>query len=134
MTTATKPMKINAHNTAALEAALEAAQARASVRTQDAGDVARDVARAEDALAARGIPAAARVGCRIVTLPAYGTIAASYHGTPEATRVTAERFPSGWFVTEIARVSCPKKNRDELHFSDKAIAAVTATMRAGVRF
>lgn len=101
-------MKINVTSTDKLAAAITEAEGQSRVRLIAPTDVQRAVARIEKRLVDL-LPKKVWSGLRFEVNPAGESVANAYKGVPMSTHVTVERFPSGWFVTQIRR-----------HYSDMA--------------
>lgn len=95
-------MKINPLDTVKLQAALDEAQHLSRSRTLTTSDV---VSLVDDARAAadRLLPRTHQVGCTYSYCEA--GLPNSYRYKTNSTRISLERFPSGWFVTSIDRAT-----------------------------
>lgn len=128
-------MKINIEKTADIANAIDAAEIGARARRFPAAEYVRDmVTKAEAQLKALGIPKVAWTGSYIVYEPPGP--ANSYKYRAEGTWVTITRYPSGWFLTEVARrtvhsASYGKWSAVLLYLSEGAKAAIPSRYVVG---
>ena len=96
-------MKINIHKTEDILDRLHSVEINCRARTFDVNRLV-DINTAEAVLRNLKIPQKYWQGCAIIFHPP--AVPNSYNYTADGTQVIVEKFPSGWFVTDISRVRC----------------------------
>ena len=120
-------MKINILNTDKLIEALDTVQKGCTARTAEIHMIISAVEAGIKKLTELGIPKQHQTDSMVILHPP--TVPNSYKYPAEGTRAVIKRFPSGWFVTSIARVytgSNPGGSgwKVTLTLSDRARAAI----------
>ena len=93
-------IKVDEKHVEQLQAAIEEAEGRAKARTITAMTVLWAVKEVEQTLS---IPKKHMIGIRVRCDLHAQKYPNAYKYTPESTQFNLERFPSGWFVTDIER-------------------------------
>lgn len=116
-------MKINVKDVERIAKELSKVERGFKTRLFYAERIQSAVNKAQKTMEKLGIPKKHQTGCTILFVPE--KVANSYNGIPTGTFVTATRFPSGWFVTSIARKASGKSSGGE-YSSEKLVLSTTA--------
>lgn len=113
-------MKINITNEEKLTAAIKEAEGRATARTVTANDIIRVLNNV-----GKGIPKTKLSGT-IVHYDGAEHFPNAYKYRPESTHWTAENIKGKWYVTNIARCTCPNRERwnTSITYSEEAKQAI----------
>lgn len=114
-------MKININNKEKIEAALNEVQSRAKARTISYEDILEAIERIEKKL---NISKKAMIGVTVRVSLHCQHFPAKYNGQPMGTEFLIQRFPSGWFLTGVARRNVDHNRAYRLFFSEAAKEAI----------
>jgi len=98
-------MKINIKNETKLKAAIDKVESRARARCISVAKIQSSISSIEKTLGGM-LHKKDWTGVIFHVDPNAQSFPSSYNGIPESTQVIVERFPSGWFITEIHRSTC----------------------------
>jgi len=119
--------KINVRDTEKIATRLAIIEKGCQARLFDMTRIEQAIKKAEIQLSNFGIATKYQIGCQIELCTE--KLPNAYRGRAEGTEVRLERFPTGWFVTHIHRVSClraayGRSVLEELFLSDTAKRAI----------
>lgn len=103
--TTTKSIRINVNNIEKINAAIATAEGRATARCITADDIHIMIDEIESTLIKR-MYKKDWAGLEFSVDPNAQSFPGAYRGTPESTQFTVMRKASGWFVTDISRMTC----------------------------